>query len=243
MKKLKIIMKMDSLSKQIKKIGVLSIIFLAMEASTVNIAVAQRRGGFGHGGFAHGGFGHYGFAHGGFGHAGHFGWGFGPFWFYSFAPIWGGLYWYLPYAAFNFYYDGLDYYLWNGIYYRDFDGKYEVVPAPVGYKIKDLPQGAEQVSVDGVNYYYYYGTYYVLKGKKYEVVPAPIGAVVSSIPQGYDKVEINGQTYYTLSGIQYKPILKNNEVWYQVIKSTGNESVNSAPPQPKQNVTDTLIIH
>ena len=85
-----------------------------------------------------------------------------------------------------------------------------------------------ELSVGGLPYFYYYGSFYVPSGKKYEVVPAPVGAVVESIPNGYEKVEVDGQTYYTVNGAQYKPVLRNNEIWYQVIKSERNAP---SPPQ------------
>lgn len=208
-----------------KKIGLLFVVLFALALSTISNADAQRRGG---------GFGRVAFTHAGF-----IGRGFGEFrgvpWRYSFFPSWGAFYWYLPYASINFWYGGLDYYLWNGIYYRNFDGRYEMVPAPVGYRVKNLPKGYVELSVGGLTYFYYYGSFYVPNGRKFEVVPAPVGAVVGSIPKGYEKVEIDGQTYYIVNGTQYKPILRNKEVWYQVIKSEG-----TLPSSPAQKEPSTL---
>jgi len=203
-------------------------ILVAIEITTISNADAQRHGGGGRVGF---------------GHVGYFGRGGGPFWSFAFLPIWGAFYWYLPYASINFYYGGLDYYFSDGVFYQNFDGKYEMVPAPIGYRVKALPKGSVQFSIDGMPYFYYYGTFYKPVDKKYEVIPAPVGVVVESIPAGYEKIEIEGQTYYTVNGVQYKPVIRNNEIWYQVIKSNGNAPVLSSPSEQEQNTKDSSVIN
>ena len=57
------------------------------------------------------------------------------------------------------------------------------------------------------------------------VVQAPVGAVVESIPEGYEKLIINGETYYIVDGVQYKAVVYDGEIWYEVIKfSTNSQS-------------------
>ena len=142
-----------------------------------------------------------------------------PHWNYYYFPSWGEYYWGLPYYGSSFAWNGFNYYYDDGIYYRSDEGQYEVVPAPLGYKTKSIPKDCFQFNIENVTYYYYYGSYYVQKDDQYEVVNPPVGANVPAIPKGYDQVVIDGQTYYTLNGVQYKAILLNNEIWYQIIKS------------------------
>jgi hypothetical protein len=138
---------------------------------------------------------------------------------HAILPLIGFFNWYVPAMSLRFFEGGMDYYFYNGFYYRDFDGRYEMVPAPIGHRVKNLPMGYEQFTIDGLDYFYSNGTFYIFKNKKFEVVTAPVGAEVQSIPNGSEKVEINGQSYYTFYGVQYKPIIIKNEVWYKVIKS------------------------
>ena len=156
-------------------------------------------------------------------------WG-APGWGYSFWPFWGDYYWGIPPYALRFYIDGSNYYDSDGIYFKQENDKYKVVPAPLGLKVKTLPKGSQEFTVDGNHYFYYFGTYYAPRDGKYEVVEPPIGAEVDSIPDGYDKVMIDGQTYFSLNGVQYKAVLRDNVIWYQVIKNNSNKPVPSNPP-------------
>jgi len=156
-----------------------------------------------------------------------------PYRGFSHFPIWGDFYWGISPFSLRFMYNDLNYYYDDGIYYRQDDDRYQVVPAPIGHLEKKLPKEAYQLTVDGQTYYYYFGTYYVPAGKQYEVVQPPIGAMVQEIPQGYEKVEVEGQTYYILNGVQYKAVLQNNEVWYMVIK---NNNASIAPTNPMNDM-------
>lgn len=208
------------------KLAMLFVVLFALELSTVVNADAQRRGGFGHSGFRY---------------IGHPNRSFGEFRgrFIAhpyFFPRWGVYYGYLPFWTGSFLFGGLDYYLYDGIYYRNFNGNYAMVPAPIGHRVRSLPKGYEQFYMDSIPYYYYYGSFYMLKGKKYEVVPAPVGAMVEHIPYGYEKVVTKGETYYIGNGVQYKVVLQNDEIWYKVVKSEGDTPSN-APPQKKEQNT------
>jgi hypothetical protein len=140
--------------------------------------------------------------------------------YHSFMPRWGYYYWGIPAYDFRFMFDGLYYYYNDGIYYRYNHEKYEAVPAPLGYRTKTLPKNCFEFTLDGVTYFYYFGSYYTpVKDGQYEVVRPPIGAEVENIPQGYEKVKIEGQTYFIINNVQYKAILKNNVIWYKVIKN------------------------
>ncbi|MDQ3292649.1 MAG: DUF6515 family protein, partial [Bacteroidota bacterium] len=98
------------------------------------------------------------------------------------------------------------------------NGRYVVVPAPIGLRTRIIPASHYQFFINQRSYYYYYGTYYEQSNGYYEVVKPPVGALVESIPDGYEELVIGGETYYIVDGVQYKPVVYNNEIWYEVLK-------------------------
>ncbi len=111
------------------------------------------------------------------------------------------------------------YYYRDGIYYRFHNNQYMIHHPHVGFRVSSIPS-YRTVWVNGVSYYYYYGTFYsyMAPSREYVVVAPPVGAIVESIPEGYEKIDINGNTYYTVGGVQYKAVIFNGEIWYEVIK-------------------------
>lgn len=215
-------------------------ILLAFNLSLAMTADAQRRGGGGsRGSISRGHMGNY---HGYYGghYRGHYGGHYlsRPYWGFSYFPIWGDFYWGISPFALRFMYNNLYYYFDDGIYYRLDNDKYQVVPAPVGHRIKKLPKGTYELTVNGAPYYYYFGTFYIPVDKQYEIVEPPIGAMVETIPQGYEKLDIEGQTYYISNGVQYKAVMRNNEVWYQVIKNN-SPIVDPTNPSKEMNTVPT----
>lgn len=112
-----------------------------------------------------------------------------------------------------------DYYYRDGIFYRYHNNKYVIHRPHAGFRVSSIPE-YRVVWVNGVSYYYYYGTFYsyMAPSREYVVVAPPVGAIVESIPDGYERIDINGNTYYTVGGVQYKAVIFNGEIWYEVIK-------------------------
>ena len=142
-----------------------------------------------------------------------------PAWHYSRMPARGAFINRLPYASSRINYGGNYYHFNNGLFYRPSRGGFVVAAPPFGLRIGILPRGFLSFTIGGLPYYYYCGTYYIHRGGEYEVVAPPLGAVVESLPPGYDKLTIRGETYYIADGVQYRPILRNGEIWYEVTKS------------------------
>jgi Family of unknown function (DUF6515) len=142
-----------------------------------------------------------------------------PSWHYSRMPAHGAYIHRLPHAAYRIPYGGNVYHFRHGFYYRPFNNGFILTPPPFGLRIGILPRGFLSFNIGGFPYYYYGGTYYIQRDHEYEVVAPPLGAIVESIPHGYEKVIINGETFYILGGVQYRPIMRNGEIWYEVIKS------------------------
>ncbi|MEE0997784.1 MAG: DUF6515 family protein [Paludibacteraceae bacterium] len=109
------------------------------------------------------------------------------------------------------------YYYKKGVYYKHVGDKYIVSRPPMGARVSVLPE-PRVLWVANRQYHYYYGTFYVMRGNEYEVVAPPVGAIVESIPEGYEKLEIDGNTYYIVDGVQYKAVVYDGEIWYEVIK-------------------------
>jgi len=109
-------------------------------------------------------------AHDGGGWGGH-----GPAPYYSPHYVPHGRYMHsLPDGFTRLFIGGLEYFYWEGMYYRMATGGYLVVPAPVGAVVTAIPTGYQHVVVDGVPYYIINGvTYMQTAYGYYQVVPTP----------------------------------------------------------------------
>ena len=114
---------------------------------------------------------------------------------------------------------GGTYYFRDGIYYHNVNDRYIVSRAPIGIRVSLLPD-YRFIWLNNICYYYYCGTFYryLDNVNQYEVVIPPVGAIVESIPDGYEKLNIEGNTYYIVDGVQYRAVIYDGEIWYEVIK-------------------------
>ncbi|MDH4462378.1 MAG: DUF6515 family protein [Flectobacillus sp.] len=141
-----------------------------------------------------------------------------PNWRYNNLPRRNAICQSLPSASLSINFGGFSFWYSNGIYYKPYNNSYIVAPAPVGIRVQYLPQDCRRIFIQNRPYFYYYGTYYEYNGYDYAVVPPPIGALVESIPDGYEQLVINGDTFFIVDGVQYKAVIYNGEIWYEVIK-------------------------
>jgi len=77
---------------------------------------------------------------------------------------------------------GLEFFFWEGMYYRRIADRYVVVQAPIGAVVTTIPPQAQMVIVDGVPYYTVNGVTYVSTTFGYQVVPPPKVVVIRSEP-------------------------------------------------------------
>ena len=93
----------------------------------------------------------------------------------------------LPDGFVRLFIGGLEYYYWEGMFYRMATSGYVVVQAPVGAVVTAIPPGYQHVIVDGVPYYSINGvTYMQTAYGYYQVVPTPQVVVMSNavpVPQ------------------------------------------------------------
>ena len=74
---------------------------------------------------------------------------------------------------------GLEYFCYEGLFYRAAADRYVVVPAPVGAVVMTVPEGAQPVIIDGTTYYMVNGATYMHTSMGYQVVPQPNVVVVN----------------------------------------------------------------
>lgn len=123
----------------------------------------------------------------------------------------------------------LDYYYYNGIYYRPYPlGGYYVCRPPMGTAIAstlfDVALTAVVINAlrsDSASrdreYYYQDGVFYILKNGNYYVIEAPIGALVTEIPADYEEVEIDGKTYYRVEDTLFGTTVIDGALYFEVI--------------------------
>jgi hypothetical protein len=112
--------------------------------------------------YYYGGRGGYGYYRGGYYRGGYYH-GYGPYFRFGFG--WGyphlGLYYgFLPYGYYPFYWDSMPYYYYGGVFYRPYNGGYEVTTPPLGAAVPNLPSNARSIMIDGIQYYEASGVYY-----------------------------------------------------------------------------------
>jgi len=107
----------------------------------------------------------------------------------------------------------------QGVFYEPTNDGYEVVPAPVGATVEEIPDEAENVVINETNNYYYFGgDYYEKTDEGYTVVPPVAGTIVEHLPEGGEEVRIGEQTYVRFGEIYYQPVQVNGEDMYEVVE-------------------------
>lgn len=140
---------------------------------------------------------------------------------YANLPRWGYSTKVAPKKAIIIAHSGINYHYHSGIYYKKVGANYKIIKAPVGIRVRSLPEGRIRFLLKGKKYYYYYGTYYVKSDNdsEYITVDPPKGAKVDALPEGYNTVELNGEEFYEFEGTYYKAITnENGEEWYEVVE-------------------------
>jgi hypothetical protein len=122
------------------------------------------------------------------------------------------------------------------LFYRQQDDRYQVVDAPVGAEIPQLPSDAKEVVINGETFYEYKGIYYTEKtnadGKAVYVVAgkdgvlntdggdeaaAQVGDVTDQLPEGSRQVILKEQTYFVSpDGTYYEEVPEGDKVTYKV---------------------------
>jgi hypothetical protein len=146
----------------------------------------------------------------------------------------------LPPGYWGFYMGRVPYYYYGGTYYRPGPrpNDYEVIDAPLGASVPELPDNARVVVINEQKFYELDGTYYkeeirdnndiwyTVVGKNGKIdtdyVPEPDngpmeGDVIDKLPEGSRKVSLNGKTYYVSpDDVYYEETMQQNTVKYRV---------------------------
>ena len=86
----------------------------------------------------------------------------------------------LPHGFLTVVIGGGRYYYCDGIFYRQSEREYIIVPTPVGAVISVLPRGYHKIIIDGTVYYSYNGVYYRRISDGYLVVETPAPVIVDT---------------------------------------------------------------
>ena len=136
----------------------------------------------------------------------------------------------VPQNAHVIHYHGAAYRYHHGVFYRKFDGHYQVVKPPVGITVKTLPPNPDVIIFEGDRYFTAEGVYYFQSGDEYVVVSEPIlekhegekqylsGHFYSQLPNEAQTVKINGIQYFTYNGQFFLPQAVNGKIRYLVVE-------------------------
>jgi hypothetical protein len=172
-----------------------------------------------------------------------------------YAPRLGFAIGFLPYGYYPFYWNDLEFYYCDGLFYNFDNGQYTVVEPPVGAEVDKLPSNAQSIVINGEQYYEADGVYYEaitkddgtvvyqVAGKDGELntnqqgsdvqAPPQVGDVVSVLPDNCRKININGEKYYVSPDGYYFQEAKdqNGNKVYKVVGTPSDEPDNSQNDQ------------
>jgi len=117
-----------------------------------------------------------------------------------------------------------EYHYDDGNYYIKTDKGYEVVQAPVGATVNNIPESAEQVQVGDTYNYYYGGAYYDKSAEGYTVVPATAGTIVPALPDGGEEVKVGDRTYVKFGDTYYQPVQVDGKDMYEIVEVKEEEA-------------------
>ena len=130
---------------------------------------------------------------------------------------------------------GIDYYFYEGIYYRPFGGVYVICRPPFG---TPLERAIDRALFNLVRFSYYCNTYrtyntvfdnYNVIAQQnliiaqnnariaYTTIVPPAGALVSSLPDDYETIVLNGVEYYMVDNTVYRTTLFDGQPYLEVL--------------------------
>jgi hypothetical protein len=109
----------------------------------------------------------------------------------------------------------------EGNYYLKTEDGFEVVQAPVGATVDEIPETAQKVEVTENTYNYYYGgAYYEKNAEGYTVVPATAGTIVPNLPEGGEEVKVGERTFVKFGETYYQPVQVDGKDMYEIVEVT-----------------------
>lgn len=120
-------------------------------------------------------------------------------------------------AAISVLLNGSNYWYDQGVFYEPYNNGYQVISAPGGAYISQLPAGYTTVELAGNLYYYFAGTFYATSAQGFVVTDAPPGAIVYDLPEGCSEVQVDGMTYLEYNGTYFQPIMIDGRDAYEVV--------------------------
>lgn len=111
----------------------------------------------------------------------------------------------------NYWYD-------QGVYYEPYNNGYQVVTAPEGANVRQLPYGYSTIELGGNTYYYFAGTFYATGPQGFYVTTAPPGAIVYDLPEGAEEFSAGDYQYLEYNNTIYQPITIDGRNAYEVVE-------------------------
>ena len=108
---------------------------------------------------------------------------------------------------------GLEYYYWEGMFYRRYTDRYVVVQAPIGALVTAIPVGCQPVVVDGIPYYNINGVTYMYTPAGYQVVPQPKTIIVKNYPEEAKAQPVQGAAPAVTTAAQPAGAAANEEAF------------------------------
>jgi hypothetical protein len=106
----------------------------------------------------------------------------------------------------------------QGVYYEPYNNGYQVVTAPDGAYIRQLPYGYSTIELGGNTYYYFAGTFYATGPQGFYVTTAPPGAIVYDLPEGAEEFSAGDYQYLEYNNTVYQPITIDGRNAYEVVE-------------------------
>jgi hypothetical protein len=121
-------------------------------------------------------------------------------------------------AAINIVLNSRNYWYDQGVYYEPYNNGYQVVSAPEGAYIRQLPFGYSTIELEGNTYYYFAGTFYATGPQGFYVTAAPPGAIVYDLPEGAEEFSAGDYQYLEYNNTIYQPITIDGRNAYEVVE-------------------------
>ncbi len=176
----------------------------------------------------------------------------GGWYYYPWYPPYGAYYWGVPTGAvvINISTGGDTYYQSENVYYKETvkEGKvaYEVVPAPSGATVTELPTGYASITVGEQKYYYYHNTFYrrVQQNNQwvFVVIEQPAGlTTIQKLPADFEPAPVAEVTYFKAEDKYYLPYLDKEQEIYLLVDEPTAPKVEAAGVQTPATASSTPL--
>ena len=108
----------------------------------------------------------------------------------------------------------------GGVFYRPRPRGYVVVPAPIGARVRAIPEVSVTIRVGRVTLHYAHGAFYrwAPRYRTYVVVRPPTGIVVPALPPGAARYDRGRNVRYRCGEVVYRPVRRHGSRVFVVVR-------------------------